>query len=324
MSNLQNNEIACSNNSIINISQNLIIDSEYNFDKFKNYISQNISIIYIGYNIKIDKRILNMHNNKKIDKLIILGSMNNKYISKRLFILSKINKSILAHVKKNLLIIIQLNNNYLQMKNVIKNLITLKKLSNMFNLNIGISFNNYMFLGFINKKNSIYFNDIVNSLKALYIDNIKNQYEYIYNTVCNYLDLKFQQNNFCEFKDNKCIANRLNISAHSNMGCCYSFKYAGFWDTRLIKDIKLCDHLNCKKCNAICIACKLFTCKYLRRKNIIFNSRNILLLDCFFNKKKNIILESNFFKTREEIIFKLLEKDNAPYFWYYLKRKYLI
>lgn len=92
MSNLQNNEIACRNNSIINISQNLIIDSEYNFDKFKNYISQNISIIYMGYNIKIDKRILNMHNNKKIDKLIILGSMNNKYISKRLFILSKINK----------------------------------------------------------------------------------------------------------------------------------------------------------------------------------------------------------------------------------------
>lgn len=320
MSNMQD----CAINSIVNLSQDLIIDTEYNFNKLKEFISQNISIIYIGYNMQIDENILRMHSNKKFDKLIILGSMNNNYNSKRLFTSNIITKSILEHVKKNILIIIQLNNNYSQSKNIIQNLIRIKKISNILNLNIGISFNNYMFLGFINKKKSIYFNDITNSLKALFIDDTKQQYEYIYDTVCNYLDFKFKQNNFCDFKNDKCIANRLNISAHPDMGCCYSFIYANFWDIKLIKNIKLCEHLNCKQCNTKCIACKLFTCKYLKKKNIIFNSHNILLLDCFFSNKQHLILESNFFKTREEIIQKLLEKNNSPYFWYYLKREYMI
>lgn len=321
---IQKNEINHYKENIINITNNYIIDENYASNKLINYITPNTSIIYIGENIEIDKYILKLQNNKQLDKIIILGNIKNKYNSKNLFIFSKISISIMKYIKNNILIIIQPNNNYIHVKNTIKNLIILKKLFDKHNIKIGVPLKQNVLLGFINGKNTIYHNDLINSLKALFIDDIKQQYEYIYDTVCNYLDFKFKQNNFCDFKNDKCIANRLNISAHPNMGCCYSFVYAGFFDIQLIKNIRICQHLDFKNCKAKCISCKLFTCKYLKRKNIIFNSHNILLLDCFFNKKQHLILESNFFKTREEIIQKLLEKNNSPYFWYYLKRKYMI
>ena len=108
------------------------------------------------------------------------------------------------------------------------------------------------------------------------------------------------------------------------MGCCYSFNYAKLLDFRLLKDVKLCQYMQNRTCATKNITCKLFTCKYLKEKNIKFDTHKLLLLDCFFNKKQHDIIQSNFFRTREEILQKLQEKNHDLYYWYILRQKYRI
>ena len=150
------------------------------------------------------------------------------------------------------------------------------------------------------------------------------QYEYIYDTVCEYLDNQFCKGNICDFKNDQCIANRENKTARKDMGCCYSFEYCKVFDPRFIKNVKLCQHLKDKTCSTKCITCKLFTCKYLKERGIKFDTHKILLLDCYFNKKQHLILNSNFFQTRDAILQKLLENNYDLYFWYVLFKKYMI
>lgn len=158
-------------------------------------------------------------------------------------------------------------------------------------------------LSYIINNNSKYFFDIVNSFTALSISDQKLKYEYIYDTVCNYLDSEFKNNNLCDFQNNQCIANRQPNAIHSSMGCCYSFEYSNMLDPNLIKNIKLCQHLDCNSCSTKCITCKMFTCKYLRNKGYRFRINNLLLLDCFFNKKQHLIIKYTFLK----LVMKLLK-----------------
>ena len=56
-------------------------------------------------------------------------------------------------------------------------------------------------------------------IKAFNIKDLRKRYEFIYDYMCKYLD-----NNvcvLCDFKDNRCIANRLGKSVHNINGCCY-------------------------------------------------------------------------------------------------------
>ena len=141
------------------------------------------------------------------------------------------------------------------------------------------------------------------------IKNLKNfmkQYTLIYENVCDYLDNQFREKNICDFKNDKCIANRENKTAHSIMGCCYSFEYCSLFSPQFIKNEHLCKYQQNRNCTTKCITCKLFTCKYLKEKGIKFDSHKLPLLECFFNKKQHSILTSNFFKTEEEIINNLV------------------
>ena len=69
------------------------------------------------------------------------------------------------------------------------------------------------------------------------------------------------------------------------------------------------------------MACKLYTCKYLRSKGITFKAKDNVLLSSFFNKKQLRVLSCNYFISKEEIIEKLLEKSYMPYIIYYIMCK---
>ena len=88
--------------------------------------------------------------------------------------------------------------------------------------------------------------------------------------MCNYLDKNVCIS--CDFKSNKCKANRLNVFVHNNNGCCY-FRGEG-----------LCKYLKNKKCTMLNISCKLFMYSLIE-KELHFKSipKNYLLLDYFFN-----------------------------------------
>ena len=123
---------------------------------------------------------------------------------------------------------------------------------------------------------------------------LEKRYSYIYDYMCNYLDKNVC--NLCDFKDNKCVANRMKKSVHDINGCCY-FRNEGF--CKLFKD---------KKCTNPNISCKLFMCSLVEKK-IGFESlpKNYLLLDYFFNRKQKYILQRSYRKKKEYTIKLLLE-----------------
>lgn len=264
-------------------------------------------------------------NLQQIDSIIIFDNnllevetLKNKFNKE--FFLIKTQKSIKEYIyfkklKKNeqILAVINLNDDYNFCKKVID---TLRKLTeNTRVLNISC---------YIIKNGSKYSNDIDNCIQALCIAEKKARYEYIYDTMCEFLDKQFTKCNFCDFKNDKCIANRMHRIGFESMGCCHSFEYANAFSFKLLKNIKICDYLKDRKCTTQNISCKLFTCGYLKSKKIEFNTHKILLLDCFLNKKQHDIVTLNFFRSREEILQKLMEENTENYLWFLMKKNYLV
>lgn len=163
---------------------------------------------------------------------------------------------------------------------------------------------------------SNYDDEIIDVIKAIFIEDKRKKIEFIYDRVCSLLDEKWNNCFPCEFCNNKCIASRNNYMDKEYNGCCYSFKRKRFGKVNK----KTCKYLGKdKKCTTSNISCKLFTCNYLRkRKNFKTNFDDYLLLTLFFNKKEKLIIKYNFFKSREEVINKLLESSHKPYIIYLL------
>ena len=153
---------------------------------------------------------------------------------------------------------------------------------------------------------------------ALTIEDDRQQYEYVYDAICSFLDKKFVENNYCGFgDDNKCFVNREGLGVNPEMGCCYSFRLDAFMSMR---DKQLCKHLGDKCCNTKCITCKLYTCKHLEHKGVSFNINDFKGIKKIFTKKQIRVLKYNAFKSKEEIIDRVIEVKNSkmPYFLFCL------
>ena len=132
-------------------------------------------------------------------------------------------------------------------------------------------------------------------IEAFNTKDAKKRYELIYDYMCDYLD-----NNvcvLCDFKSDRCIANRLGKSVHVDNGCCY-FRNEGF-----------CSLFKNKKCTNPNISCKLFMCDYIENKVMKMRSipKNYLLLDFFLNKKQKDIIQRSYRRPKNETIEKLLK-----------------
>ena len=300
---------------------------DYTYDEVINItdISNDTSIICFDNEFNFNNSLFNKFLNREFDKLIIISKQNLEKKYKNLIISKFIKRNFLKNIKGNLIIIMKPSNTYSEAKLLIKNLIALQKICKIFNINKNFTFNNKNMLGIILKNNSSYESDFTTTLLALNEETLEGMYSKIYNQVCDFLDDEFKRNNLCDFKNNQCFANREGTSAHSTMGCCYTFKYSqNPFAKELLTNVKQCQFLDCNRCSIKSISCKLFTCKSLQKRGIKFDSHKILLLDCFFNKKQHLVLNKNFFKTKDEIINKLLENNHEPYFIYYLNGKYRI
>lgn len=185
---------------------------------------------------------------------------------------------------------------------------TLKKLlfvNNITSNKFGISSGNSKFVGYLvhYDKNSIEHNDFISGINAIFFKTRYERYNYVYDTVCNYLDGYFYGKNLCDFQDNKCGEKR---NCSSITGCCHHFRIKCLGPlTKLV----LCEHLNPKThtCDAKCLACKLFTCDYLEKKGIKFRIKDILLLDTFFNPIQKYFIKYTLFTPKEKILKKLLK-----------------
>lgn len=138
-------------------------------------------------------------------------------------------------------------------------------------------------------------------LEAVCIVDRKKQYEYIYNEIGKILQERFIDNCFCDFIKGSCLSQRHRFAypVTKKNGCCFTY-------------VRRCPNLNKEhKCEIDCMACKLFSCKYLTDRGIGFYTSEFVLMQ-FFNSKQRHILVYDFFKPKKNIIEKLLkniEKD---------------
>lgn len=203
------------------------------------------------------------------------------------------------------------------------NTLYIKKLQDLENNNVKFcsQFNNSNIKYIISNYNQ----DILVALKAIAISDTKSKYEYLYDSIFESLDVVWNVNNPCKFCDNICIATRHNKRRQRENGCCYSFTYSKN-PLKFIENEHLCRYLSdTKKCTTQNISCKLFVCKYLKKAKLFnIDIKDFLLIQSFFSAKQQLILKYNYFKSKEEILNKLLEKNNDSLIFYYLLSKYRI
>lgn len=191
-----------------------------------------------------------------------------------------------------------------QYKRVLKKLLFIKNITSKINIEIGKIENNKKIVAYlINFDNTNQDqNDFIQAINAIFYNTKYERYNYIYDTVCNYLDNYFYGKNLCDFKNNKC-GEKINTS--STTGCCHHFKNK--WIGPLSK-LVLCEYLKEDyTCGAKCISCKLFTCDYLEKKGIKFRIKDILLLDVFFNSIQKYFIKYMVFTPKEKIIKRLMK-----------------
>ena len=133
--------------------------------------------------------------------------------------------------------------------------------------------------------------------KAINIKDTFKRYNYIYDTVCDYIDKEYINCNYCEFEDDICRYFRITNEFDHKYGCCYS-EYRG----------GLCQYLDKDHCTIKSISCKLYSCPILRNNNINFRMKDIPLIKYFFNVKQKYYIKYSFFKDKPYIMYKLMEK----------------
>lgn len=135
--------------------------------------------------------------------------------------------------------------------------------------------------------------DIITIMIAINEKDKYKRYEYIYDTVCGYLDERIKTN-YCEFKNDICIRDRMKNNCHKN-GCC---ECKGRGKCKYLID-SVCTLNNC-------MACKLFTCKILREKGIVHNIDDYVLTKYFFTNKQKDILRFSYWTPREIVLDRLI------------------
>lgn len=186
-------------------------------------------------------------------------------------------------------------------KEILKKFLHIKNILYKKNFPIGESKDSSILLGYVvnyneDDKKQIEF---ISAINAILFNKKSDRNNFIYDTVCDYLDSYFYGKNLCDFKDNRCE----NGKATSLVGCCRHFKHKCLGP---ISHLVLCEHLSeDKTCGAKCISCKLFTCEYLEKKGIKFRIKDILLLDTFFNPLQKYFIKTMVFTPKEKILKRL-------------------
>lgn len=136
----------------------------------------------------------------------------------------------------------------------------------------------------------------------LKIKDKKIRYSKLYDLLCDYLDHEFQENNYCNFKNGICEKRRCLCQENPNEpllknGCCYS-----------IRKKENCKYLTSTGCSIKNIACKLYTCDYLRKKKVKIRLNSIYLIRYTLNRRQKLYLSTTFFTPKEELIRGLIKR----------------
>ncbi len=132
------------------------------------------------------------------------------------------------------------------------------------------------------------------AIDIISISDIKSRNEKIYDEVYNDLQKNFVSNDYCDFQNNKCVAQRHFTTYPVNFknGCCFT-------------QIRSCPNLKDGQCMVECLACRLFSCPYLSKRGITYSAKDFILLKAFFTKKQRKHLVFDFYVSKDKILEKL-------------------
>lgn len=136
---------------------------------------------------------------------------------------------------------------------------------------------------------------------VLNISDIKERYSYLYDLICEYLDNEFINKNVCGFNCGICRRRQemidKNIKKDTYLdGCCHGYKKGD------------CEYLiPGKGCSIKNIACKTYTCFYLRKRGYRYKLNNIYLSRYFFNYRQKNYIENTFFVEKDVVMEGILK-----------------
>ena len=132
------------------------------------------------------------------------------------------------------------------------------------------------------------------SIEIINISDHKERIKKIYEETCSFLDNDFISNNYCDFKNNKCVSQRhfsiYNLT--SKNGCCFTY-------------FRTCPNLSCKKCTINCLPCKLYSCPYLTKRGIGYYGSELILFQAFLTKDQRKHFIFDFYEPEEKILNKI-------------------
>lgn len=124
----------------------------------------------------------------------------------------------------------------------------------------------------------------------------------LHDMTCDYLDEIFVKQNACGFKNNICVRRRdmmergIKKPSYED-GCCHGYKEG-----------KNCHYLGEHGCNIRNVACKLYTCPYLKKRGIKYSINKIYCTRYMLNWSQKVYLMSTFFIPKNEVLPGLIRK----------------
>ncbi len=131
---------------------------------------------------------------------------------------------------------------------------------------------------------------------------VEKRYSKLYDMICDYLDEEFRSKNICDFKGSLCVRRRNMIAkgikkdTYEN-GCCHGYK-----------EKHDCEHLCDGHCSIKNIACKIFTCPFLKKKGIHYSLNQIYFAKYFLNYRQKFYAENTFFVDKSVVLKGILER----------------
>ncbi len=115
------------------------------------------------------------------------------------------------------------------------------------------------------------------------IKNRKERITYIYDKCCKKLDNFYKGKNYCQFKNNQCIAHQYESCPYQN-GCCGA-----------------CIYQSNKGCTTSNLTCKLYYCTQITNHNKVLTEKDLPLLK-LLTIRQRIILRHDYFSKREDVL----------------------
>lgn len=133
---------------------------------------------------------------------------------------------------------------------------------------------------FVSKSNYKNLNIIVT---ALNIKKRKERINYLYTSACNLCDESQKSINLCGFNNNKCYVQQKSNSNTCN-GCC-----------------RKCLYQTPNGCSTKNLACKLFNCSEVKKRNKVLTYNDLDFLRILSLKNRTIV-KSDYFSTKEDVL----------------------